>query len=367
MANDSEDQGSLIMASQLRKARGVLELTPEEVAEELNVSVQDVGNWEKGDCKPSLKQLETLAELYGREIDYFLAETPNPPGKIKFRTAPGQGLRRLSRDARAILARFEELCRCAFELENLLGKKRRCEIPRFPPSTPPETAAGKVRRKLGVKNRPIPKLRDLLDGAGARIFELPVPNDEFSGSSYWHSDYGPCILLNASDPKGRRNFTLAHELAHLLYGHASSVCFVPISPWAPSPPVEQKANRFAVELLLPESAIAEDFANKGYSRRPKVEQLGRMRSKWGISLQALGYRLEKLGLVDRGYTDTLVEAKPLYARRSKTPKWERQLGKTFVETCLQAYSQNLVSIGKLAHSLRIPIRKAMEEVERRSQ
>jgi Zn-dependent peptidase ImmA (M78 family) len=209
-------------------------------------------------------------------------------------------------------------------------------------------------------------LKDLLDAKGFRIFELPVPNDELSGLSLWHSDYGPCILLNARDLKPRRNFTLAHELAHLLYSHGALACRIPPKLEEQAVGTERKADHFAVELLLPESTLRADFTKRGYSSTPSAEELRPMRSKWGVSLQALGYRLETLGLIARGHTDALVEPKPTYFRRPKTPKWERRLGKPFIETAFEAYQKNLVSIGKLAHSLGIPIRKAMEEVERRS-
>lgn len=366
MAKPSEDQGTLVLPSQLRKARGLLKLTPEEVAEGLHVGVRDVARWETGELEPSLRQLEDLAELYGRELDYFLGETPEPPENIRFRTAPDQALTHLSKQARVVLARFEELCRCAYELEGLLGRGTTCNVPRLSSSISPESAAAEVRDLLGVGHKPVPKLRDVLEQAGARIFELPVPNNEFSGFSFWHPDYGPCTLVNASEQRGRRNFTLAHELAHLVYRHASSVCSIPQSLGGPSPLIEQKANIFAVEFLLPARALRADFSRKGYSGEPSGDELRPLRYKWGVSLQALGYRLERLGLIRKGHTDRLVEAEVPFFRGPKTPSWERQLGKRFVNTCLEAYRENLVSIGKLAHSLDIPIRKAAEEVERRA-
>ena len=364
MSISSREQGSLIVASQLRKARNVLQVTPQEVAKELGVDVRDVQNWETGDSEPSLKELESLAKLYGREIDYFLADTPEPPERIRFRTAPGQALTHLSKDARGILARFEELCRCAWELEGLLGKRTVCHLPQFSRSTPPDGAAAGVRRSLALRGGPIPDLKDLLQRAGVRVFQLPIPNNEFSGFSFRHAHYGACVLLNASELRGRRNFTLAHELAHLVYSHSPSVCSVPLSPAEPSPPLERVANSLAVELLLPAPQVRGDFVGRGYSTEPSRDELARMSGSWRVSMQALGYRLESLGLVRRGYTEKLVEPKPLF-RPPKAPRWEGRLGKPFVQTCFEAYERQLISIGKLAHSLGIPIRKAVEEVERR--
>jgi Zn-dependent peptidase ImmA (M78 family)/transcriptional regulator with XRE-family HTH domain len=362
----TEATHKLIIPSQLRRAREALQLTLEEVASELEVAAQSVSDWESGRSEPALGHLEALAKLYGRDVDYFLGGTPPPPERLEFR-APGDGpFSALSKEAKAVVGRFYELCRRSHELESLLGKVRKFELPHLSPSVPPTRAAAALRRSWQVGAKPIRNLRELVDARGFRIFELRVPADEFSGLSILHSDYGPCVLLNAGDVKGRRNFTLAHELAHLIYRHGSSACRIPAKLVESLNRLERKANQFAVELLLPPHEVELDFATRGLSETASAKELSPMYSKWGVSLQAMGYRLERLGLLRRGHTDNLVESRPAYFPRAKTPKWRRQLGNTFVETAFEAYHKNLVSIGRLAHSLGIPVRSAMEEVERRS-
>jgi len=370
MTNKSELRESIIKGAQLRKARELLQLAPEEVAPELNVTRQDILDWEGERAQPTLKQLEGLAKLYGREIDYFLKETPAPPEKIEFRGKPGQSLKELSKETKIVLARFDELCRTALEFEGLLGKAREVKLPRFEESVYPKTVAQSLRRKLDVGDKPLPDLRERLEGEGVHIFELPVPEDAFSGFSFWHAEYGPCILLNAREPKGRRNFTLAHELAHLLYGHGSSLCYIPLKFGEHLGDLEYKANRVAIELLLPELGVVEDFRKRNLSRTPSENELVQMAyHRWGVSIQALGYRLENLDLIKREYTDTLLETKPPYFRGRKgprTPGWKKQLGREFVETAFEAYQQGLISAGKVASGLGITVREAMKEIEQRS-
>lgn len=228
MTNNSEHVEQIIIAKQLQKARELLQLAPEEVASELNISAQDILDWENGKLQPKVGLLERLAELYGREIDYFLKETPAPPDNIEFRGRPRQSLRELPKEAKIVLSRFDELCRTAFEFEKILGKKREIKLSYFKESENPEVVANSLRKTFNAFDRPIPDLRIALEHEGVRIFELPVIEDAFSGFSYWHSDYGPCILLNAAELKGRKNFTLAHEIAHLLYKHGSSLCYIPL-------------------------------------------------------------------------------------------------------------------------------------------
>jgi len=333
------------------------------VSEEIHVSPQHIDDWEKGVSQPRLEELEALANLYGREIDYFLRETPNPPTGVKFRGKPGESLQHLSKDTKIVLARFDELCRAAFEFEELLGKKRKVKLSMVSPKVTASIGARRLRERYNLRDKPIGDLRALLDNAGVRVFEVPIPNDELSGFSFWHEKYGPCILVNAKDVKGRRNFTLAHELAHLLYSHGSSACYIPSDISDVRERIERKANQFAAELLLPETGVVHDLKKRNLSRKPSEKQLRQMSIKWGVSIQALGYRLEGLGLIKPGLTNKIVESRPAYFRRPKTPTWERRLGKSFVGTSIEAYRNSLISVGKLAHVLQIPIRKAMNIAE----
>lgn len=371
MMNNLNPKGKLVFGLQLQQARKLMQLTPEEVAQEINVESQDIVSWEEEKTRPSLKQLEALAELYGRAIDYFLRETPAPPEKIEFRGKPGQSLKGLPKETKIVLSRFDELCRTALEFENLLSKKREAKLPTFKESESPKRVAQTLREKFNVGNKPLADLRGRLEDEGVRIFELPVPEDAFSGFSFWHQEYGPCILLNANEQKGRKNFTLAHELSHLLYNHVSGLCYIPLRLSEVRRGTEYKANQFAIELLLPDSSVTEDFKRRNLSRRPSEKELVKMAYyKWNVSIQALGYRLEKLGLIESGHTDTLWELKPQYFRGKKgrrPPKWEKQLGKQFAGTAFEAYQKGLISIGKLAQGLGITVREAMREIEKRSE
>ena len=371
MMNSSESKESRIIGVQLCKARELLQMTPREVAHEINVTPQEVVAWEKEESRPNLTQLEEMAELYGREIDYFLRQTQTPPENIEFRGKTGQSLKDLSKEARIVLVRLDELCRTALEFESLLNRRPPVKLPHFKETDPPKTVAQDMRREFGLKDEPIPDLKNRLEDEGVRIFELPVPEDAFSGFSFWHAEYGPCILLNATEkPKGRRNFTLAHELAHLVYTHGSSLCYIPIKLGESHPGLEYIANQVAIELLLPELGVVGDFRKRNLSRTPSEKDLAPIAyKKWGVSIQAFGYRLENVGLIEKGHINSLFETEPPFRRLKKgprPPRFERELGKRLVETSFEAYQKGLISIGKLAHGLDITIRDALKEIEKRS-
>lgn len=358
-------EGHIIFNTQLRQAREVIQLNHEEVANRLGIEPDEIVDWETGRTKPSLRQLERLAELYGREIDYFLKETRGLPAKVQFRSTTKQSFQELSHEARVVIAKFDDWCRTAYELENILGKARPPKIEHAPSNKSPIDLAREQRVGFGLEDKPVSKLRDRLTKRGIHILELPVPQGQFSGFSYWHDDYGPCILINAKEVPGRRNFTLAHEYAHRLYGHAPSVCDITEERSEISTGDERLADIFAVEFLMPRQPICEDFARRGLSETPSIQDIGRMAGRWYVSVQAMGYRLEDLNRIGWGYTNELLASyQPPHPRPPKTPKWERRLGKTFVSNAFEAYYKDYISLGKLAHSLDIPLRKALEIAER---
>lgn len=137
---------------------------------------------------------------------------------------------------------------------------------------------------------------------------------------------GKTILIDkrlAKDPKciGRRNFTIAHELAHQFINRAfpevyGSQCRIlsdyrrsekphkEITDWR-----EWQADAMAAALLLPKEAIEEAMFVFGLGAKIKVLSKKYSEYKYGrfcemaeflqVSKTALAYRLEQLGLLER--------------------------------------------------------------------
>lgn len=121
--------------------------------------------------------------------------------------------------------------------------------------------------------------------------------------------------------QGRRNFTIAHEIAHQLlyrlfpdtYGiQRRTLCDYrrshgpkkPISDWT-----EWQADALGAAILLPEDAVLEGMFFFGLGEHMKVlsrkyspnnyESFCRMVDFLGVSQTALSYRMEQLGLLER--------------------------------------------------------------------
>jgi Zn-dependent peptidase ImmA (M78 family) len=88
------------------------------------------------------------------------------------------------------------------------------------------------------------------------------------------------IFVNESIPGDRLRFSLAHETAHLMLHH-----HLPL----PSEEIEDEANEFAAEFLMPASDI------RNFLSRVTLKKLATLKPHWGVSIQALLMRASQLG------------------------------------------------------------------------
>lgn len=124
---------------------------------------------------------------------------------------------------------------------------------------------------------------------------------------------GACkvIVLQATGNWFRENWSLAHELAHLIFGHHADDL----------DPAEQRhhellANGFAAELLLPEDRL------RGINWQSLTEaELAEHIWEWGVSTDALARRLEGLGLT---VSETISQALQLSTQKLLRWHWAGQ-------------------------------------------
>ena len=160
------------------------------------------------------------------------------------------------------------------------------------------------------------------------IGEMWTPIIDPNGNDIFFFLDGKTILIDerlTKNPKcyGRRNFTIAHELAHQfinktypeVYGNQCRVIcdyrrsakpHKEISDWR-----EWQADALAAALLLPKEAIDEAMFFFGLGKTIKVlskkyseykyERFCEMAEFLQVSKTALAYRLEQLGLLERNY------------------------------------------------------------------
>lgn len=155
-------------------------------------------------------------------------------------------------------------------------------ISTFDPEGTHLTAAALITRaQWKMPIGPVLHLIRWLEAAGCVVIEEDFGTARVDGLSQWIGDH-PVILLNSGLPADRKRLTLAHELGHLCL-HSS------IATAAAG--MEEEANAFAAEFLMPEHVIRPELRNLSLGK------LIDLKREWGVSMQAIFERAYRLGLV----------------------------------------------------------------------
>lgn len=156
----------------------------------------------------------------------------------------------------------------------------------------------------GITQAPV-LVSKIAKAKGARIFVDALEGD-LSGFLYRDRDQA-VIGVNTSHSPARQNFTIAHELGHLLLHdqeqlHVDREFRVRLRSDVSSQgtdEAEQEANFFAASLLMPREFIERDLENEEYVDLLDDDFLNGLARKYGVSAQALAIRLKTLGYMQQ--------------------------------------------------------------------
>lgn len=132
------------------------------------------------------------------------------------------------------------------------------------------------------------------------------------------------ILINRTEPEGRRHYDLAHETFHLLTWEQMPPAYAEgdIPRGGKAQRVEQLADNFASALLMPEPTLAPKWRSRGDTEIH--HWLNETASELQVTAVALKWRLVQLGWLDKGdlldIRDDRLRANGRPAREQCTPK-----------------------------------------------
>lgn len=171
----------------------------------------------------------------------------------------------------------------------------------------PERFAEQVRGIFMLPKGPITDLINLLEKRGVIIHELDFDETfKFSGINFHTREGIPVIMVNRNHSNSRKNFTIAHELGHLLM-HEKFIVSDNMKE------IESEANRFASNFLMPRSDIKADLFGLTDSK------LGSLKRYWKVSIQSLIYRAKDLGCISPDQYRRWVTKISYYGWRKKEP------------------------------------------------
>jgi Zn-dependent peptidase ImmA (M78 family) len=154
----------------------------------------------------------------------------------------------------------------------------------------------------GITDAPVP-VEQIAKAQGARIFYKSL-EDDVSGFIY-RDENQTVIGVNTRHAPVRQNFTIGHELGHLLLHdreqlHVDHTFRVRLRSGVSSQGTdeeEREANLFAAMLLMPKEFLEADLASEEYVDLLDSNFLRTLARKYGVSTEALVNRLKNLGYI----------------------------------------------------------------------
>jgi Zn-dependent peptidase ImmA (M78 family)/DNA-binding XRE family transcriptional regulator len=365
----------------LQQARKKCGMTQADAAKVIDAARTTIVAIEKGERRLKPNELIKLARAYGRAISDFVRPSPViEPFAVQFRAAYQRSEQEEAR-IDPIIQRLEELCRNYLELEKIVD----APLPRNYPqeydvtSMPIEAAAESIaiaeRQRLGLGDGPISLLRDILEqSVGIRIFYLEMPA-KYSEIYSYDEQLGGCMAINLNHYEERRRWSMAHGYLHFLAHRRKPVVDFE-GQYQRIPESERLAEAFPKYFLMPSSGLLRQF-NDMYRTHGKFTptNLFTLAHYYGVSIEALIYRLEEMGLLPSGTWDRLRD------RGLKVRKVQQELELEEIEQrtdivpvhyqhlAIEALDQGLITEGRFADFLgvdRLEARRIAEALREHS-
>lgn len=282
------------LIGRVREIIGATGMSQRRIAERIGIDESKLTKSLTGKRKFSSYELAALAELGGRTVEWVLSGSE--PKQLSFAFRAGM----LERDAAELAGRRI----VSTILERRTAARDLGLVPIATPIAPPnprgrylDQAAAMARWAVERLAAPLHSL-DLsgLIQAVERAFSVDIAVGELparvDGLSYTAAE-DRVIVLATTDRPGRQRFTLAHELAHVLWGdHGENPVEEQIQVGSKER-TEQRANAFAASFLLPKAELLEQCAG-----RPTSDAFSELVRRFRVTPDFLSWRLLNLGLLD---------------------------------------------------------------------
>ena len=269
--------------------------------------------WERGDSRPTLKQLEGFARATHAPLGFlFLQEPPIETVPIPdFRTVANAQVRRPSPDLLDTLYICQQRQDWYKDFERAMGGTPLAFVGSVTVRQDAVRAAARIRHVLGFEveeRRRLPTWTDALrrfieqaDDMGVLVMASGVVGSnnrrkldpqEFRGFALSDS-IAPLVFVNGADTKAAQLFTLAHELVHIWLGQ-SALSDAQVAS-LPDHEVERWCNQVAAELLVPLDLFRDE-----YNRRAELrDETSRLARCFKVSTLVILRRMHDVGGLSR--------------------------------------------------------------------
>lgn len=351
----------------VRAAREALGMTQAALAAAAGfASLQIVSAIETGQRDVKAWELAKLARALHTSIDTLLGLDEPEAVRVFWRRGSGgiSGVREAQLRERAErFALLEEWCDppATEPLPDFAFNPRRASF------ADAERLALALSRTLDLGSRPAASLLRVLE----ERFRLKVFYDELGGdesAACVRGPFGAAVLLNAAQAPWRRNFSLAHELFHLVTWSTVTSAWPAEGEPEWSERLEMLADVFASHLLLPAAEVNAQLDARTDGRELEGTDVIAIAREFDVSTEALAWRLVNLGRRDAGWAKALL-AEAEFRRRDRltmSMRWSRPgvpFPDRYLRLALLAYEKDRLSLGRLAEFLETSIGEVYALIE----
>lgn len=361
------------LGAKCRRLRAeILELSVDEVAERTGIDAARITGIEAGNVEPSGDEVLILADVYGEPVDYFITNERSASIEKASDLYRMYGTTFSSADRQSI-QEFLRLCRMEHEIESVLGARPR--VFDFRPGRPHHhlkthgrQTAEKLRSDLRLGDEPIENPFHLARTLGCHVFRRSLQNSKVSGLMLRHDEFGPCILVNYLEDSYRQNFSVAHELCHAILD--DDCTFTVSFGRERDESVEERrrrewrANSFASHLLFPHTV--RERLKLGASDEDRARAIRHAAESYRVNPVVVLYALKEAGRLTKQEVNRLqpglkvpraekddadLAGESDLVRERRRRHLAAGLSPEYVETCLRAYREAQISLGRLADAL----------------
>ena len=300
------------------------------------VSKQALSKYERGKMRPPARTLNRIAAALGVKSAQLWGEPVCHVEWVAYRKRSSLRVK----EQQQLESFVAELLEKRISLQKRIGELESLELPiqDIPVNSldDAEAAAIVLRQQWNLAGEPIPNLLDVLEARHIHIIEIDA-GEKFDGISAVARDAEGNVLAAAIATRrgttgDRHRLNVAHELGHLILNPGISV------------DAEKAAFRFGAAFLAPAEGLHRELGEKGRY----IQQNDLLYLKWhyGISIQAILFRLRDLGLITNShFQQWWIEInksgwrtrEPIEIPREKPKRFHRQVYRALSEELIEEW------------------------------
>jgi Zn-dependent peptidase ImmA (M78 family) len=340
-------------------------ISPEALAAEVGISADRMSAVMHGGEGLTFNQLRSMADFFGRGVLFFLEHEPVEALQVhtpQFRTLASQKPE-LSPRLKNLIERVEKQRQIFLSLQDELDDEgwTPFEAPDLP-NRDVATAARHVRQWLGLGDKnDFESYRTAVEAKGILVFRTNGYNGKWQiakespiAGFALYDEHCPVIVVKKMASEAAQNFTLMHELAHVLLHKTSWIDEE--ADLRSTQGREREANQFAGLVLVPDAFLKQiDDMSRPAEAAMLDAWLRPHHLKWGVSTEVILRRLMDVGRLPqavymayrdlvsgRTYSDEDQGGSRAY--RYREPR--HMFGDRFVRTVLDSLSAQHITLSK---------------------